>query len=286
MIKSRFLAALIHLVLSTVIVGSVVLFVLLVWYPGLYFKLAGAEAPMLLLVGVDMVLGPLMTLIVYKQGKASLKFDLTVIALIQAAALIYGVWALSSQRPEFLVFDRGSYEVISAADLKNKEVPDEINLERPMRGPKMVWAAPSDDPTLMLSVIIEGAEDIYLQPAQYRPIERAIQQMKASGHELTEGYLSSNPDVGEALDNALADANMTHEEVAGMRLYQVNGLDSGCAALTDPNTAELLFMLDVRVSWVRPDVPKMASGQGEQPIEKILNTEDQGESEAEKPTLQ
>lgn len=261
MVKTRVSAALIHLCISAFVVGSVAAMALFVWYPGLYFDMAGASEPMLLIVGIDLVLGPLLTLIVYRQGKPSLKFDLTVIACLQVAALVYGSWALSSQRPMFLVFDRGSYEIVSVADLKGKDIPDDAAADMPVIGPKQVWAAPSDDPSLMLSVIIEGADDVFLQPDLYRPIEMAIPTMKKSGHLVTDKYLLEHTEVAEALEEALTAIGMTIADVSDKRLYQVNGFVGGRSALADPETAELIVILDARVTWIRPgtSVPSKAT---------------------------
>lgn len=41
---------------------------------------------MLLIMGADIVLGPLLTLVVYKAGKKSLRFDLACIVTLQAGA--------------------------------------------------------------------------------------------------------------------------------------------------------------------------------------------------------
>ncbi len=73
---SRWKAAGIHLSIS-ILIGLVVGALLFgVWYPPPFFHAAGADMLVLLLVGVDVVLGPLLTLIVFKSGKRGLKFDL------------------------------------------------------------------------------------------------------------------------------------------------------------------------------------------------------------------
>lgn len=87
---SRFQAALIHLLISTLVVGTVVGVVYWLWYPEPTFGIVGVLPIILMLVGIDLVLGPLLTMIVYKHGKPGLKFDLSVIALVQIAALVYG----------------------------------------------------------------------------------------------------------------------------------------------------------------------------------------------------
>ncbi|MBL0165374.1 MAG: hypothetical protein IPP82_17470 [Xanthomonadales bacterium] len=66
---SRWKAASIHLSIS-VFVGLLVLALLfLVWYPQPYFNAAGGQALIIFLLGVDIVLGPLLTLVLFKSGK-------------------------------------------------------------------------------------------------------------------------------------------------------------------------------------------------------------------------
>jgi len=55
---------------------------ILVWYPPPLFQLLGGFELLLLIVAVDIALGPLLTLVVFKSGKKRLKFDLSVIALL------------------------------------------------------------------------------------------------------------------------------------------------------------------------------------------------------------
>lgn len=61
--------------------------------PGL-LEMARAGRLLATLAAVDLVMGPLLTLVEFKPGKKSLKFDLTAIALLQAGALLYGLHAV------------------------------------------------------------------------------------------------------------------------------------------------------------------------------------------------
>jgi hypothetical protein len=114
---SRWKAAAIHLSISAtigLIVGALLLFV---WYPPPFFHAAGADVLVLLLVSVDLVLGPLLTLIVFKSGKRGLRFDLALIAVLQAGALVYGLSVVLRSRPVFLVAEVDRFVLVSASDL-------------------------------------------------------------------------------------------------------------------------------------------------------------------------
>ena len=77
-----------HLLISVLIALISILLVFFVWYPAPLAEALGVGHLFLMLIFIDVMLGPLLGLIIYKEGKKSLKFDLTIIILIQ----IYGFW--------------------------------------------------------------------------------------------------------------------------------------------------------------------------------------------------
>src|SRR5258708_3551429 len=66
---SRWQAAGIHLGISALIAAVVLVVLYLVWYPSPYFTAMGGDQFALLVVGVDVVIGPLITLIIYRANK-------------------------------------------------------------------------------------------------------------------------------------------------------------------------------------------------------------------------
>lgn len=249
MVQSRFAAAGIHLLISVAIISVLLAIVFFVWYPSPYFRLAGADAPLMVLVGVDLVLGPLLTLLVYKVGKPSLRFDLAVIACIQLLALAYGGYSLASQRPVFLAFDRGTLEVISWPDVKDRAVPDEIAGRIPLAGPLPVWVYPQVDADFAYNVVVHGADDIYMYPERYRPFEQAREQMLVSGQVLTEQFLGKESVLRERLVVAAEEAGLVLDDLVGLHAYPVNGRSEIWSAVIDPQTTEILLMVNAPVGW-------------------------------------
>jgi hypothetical protein len=82
----------------------------------------GGGGLLFIMSGVDVCLGPLLTLCVFKAGKKSLKFDLAVIGLLQTAALSYGLYVMFEARPAFTVFTNDQFQVASVADIEPKEL--------------------------------------------------------------------------------------------------------------------------------------------------------------------
>lgn len=114
---SRWKAAAIHLSISAAIGLAAAALIFGVWYPSPYSQVAGAGELVLLLLGVDVVLGPLLTLVVFKSGKKTLKFDLAVIAVLQACALLYGLSVVTRARPAFIVAAVDRLVLVTANDL-------------------------------------------------------------------------------------------------------------------------------------------------------------------------
>src|SRR5215470_6530302 len=110
---NRIQAFLIHLGISLTIFGVLAYIVFAVWYPDFFFYTDGGWQGLRLLLGVDLVLGPLLTLIVYRAGKPGLRFDLTAIGTFQAACLAVGVWIVHGERPLAIVYVDGSFYTIT-----------------------------------------------------------------------------------------------------------------------------------------------------------------------------
>ncbi|CAN5630539.1 hypothetical protein BH18PSE1_BH18PSE1_05720 [soil metagenome] len=66
---TRWKASVIHLSICAVIALAVLAWMLLVWYPAPYFEGLGAGKLSMTIIGVDVVIGPLITLIIYNPLK-------------------------------------------------------------------------------------------------------------------------------------------------------------------------------------------------------------------------
>ncbi len=103
-----------HLFISVLIALLSLVLVFKIWYPAPLDKALGVADIFILLLCIDVVLGPLLTLVVAKKGKKTLKTDLLVIAVLQLAALLYGLHIVAQGRPVWLVFDSNRIELVQA----------------------------------------------------------------------------------------------------------------------------------------------------------------------------
>src|SRR4029078_5316482 len=91
---SRWKAFGLHLAISAVIAAAVIALVVALWYPSAYFAAMGGATLLRLLIVFGVVLGPLITLIIFDTKKPRLKYDLATIAVLQVAALAYGSYIM------------------------------------------------------------------------------------------------------------------------------------------------------------------------------------------------
>lgn len=115
--KFRLLCFGYHLLASVVIAVISVCLVFLLWYPAPLDKALGISNIFLLLLCIDVIIGPLLTLLVAKQGKKTLKTDLLTIAVLQSAALAYGLHIVAQGRPVWLVYDVDRFEIVQAYEV-------------------------------------------------------------------------------------------------------------------------------------------------------------------------
>lgn len=135
-------AALVHLALSALVAALAALLVFALWYPYPYRELSGGRELFQLVVAVDIVLGPLLTFAVFDlaKGRAVLRRDLVVIALLQLAGLAYGLWTVQVARPAHMVFEYDRFRVVHRLD-----IPDELEA----KVPPGIAVAPLSGPTLL-----------------------------------------------------------------------------------------------------------------------------------------
>jgi hypothetical protein len=177
---SRWKASGIHFLLSTAIASAVLIFMLTAWYPWPLFEAAGGEKLIFILAGVDVTLGPLITLIIFKTGKKGLKFDLTVIALLQSAALAYGTHTVYLARPVYLVFTIDRFDLVTAKDLDPQDLEKVTRAQfksPPLGRPQYAAAVHPSDPaerTKILDTALQG-KDLQMYPQYYVPYEQEAQ---------------------------------------------------------------------------------------------------------------
>lgn len=113
-----------HIVISVLVVAMVALLVFGVWYPSPWRELLGVAGIFGLLVGVDLVCGPLLTLVLVspKKSRKERWVDLSLVAAIQLIALGYGLYSVFAARPVVLGFDVDRLTIVSANEVQTGQL--------------------------------------------------------------------------------------------------------------------------------------------------------------------
>lgn len=111
-----------HLISSATVAAIAAAVVFLLWHPAPLAKAVGVTHIFLLMLFVDTTLGPLLTLAVAKEGKKSLKMDLTIIVILQLLALGYGLHSIAINRPVYAAFDTMRFDLVQASDVPDAEL--------------------------------------------------------------------------------------------------------------------------------------------------------------------
>ncbi len=135
---SRYQAFLIHLGISLVIFVILAAIIFYWWYLGIFFETDGGWQGIRIIALVDLVLGPCLTLVVFKAGKPGLKFDLTAIGLFQAICLAGGTWVVHSERPIAMVMVDDIFYRMSGDDYRDARIEPPNLQQFEGRGPKWV----------------------------------------------------------------------------------------------------------------------------------------------------
>ena len=229
----------IHLLISLGVAALAALLVFGLWFPYPYRELAGGRQLFLLLLGVDVVLGPLLTFVVFNPRKRLREkvLDFTVIGLLQLGALGYGLWTVSQARPVHLVYEYSRLAVVTAAQLADEQV---------QKAPPGLRQLPLTGPTLLSLRPLQGAKEQFdstmlaasgvpqaAQPELWQPYDAARTAILETARPL-EGLKTKYPAETALIDRAIAETGKPADRLLYM---PVLSRDTAWSVLIDADTA-------------------------------------------------
>jgi len=208
-LRRRAHAAGIHLLICALVAALAATLVFGLWYPGFYRSAAGGSDLFLLVTGVDVVLGPLLTFSVYNvtKGLPHLRRDLTTVALIQIVALAYGLYTVFVVRPVALAFEVDRFRVVTAADVYRPELPKALPpyRELPLTGPWLLGTretVPGEERNGAIFMSLKGVE-VADRPLFWQPFNDSQPRALAKSRPIA-ALLAHYPTRAAELRKALA----------------------------------------------------------------------------------
>ena len=167
--RLKLIAFAIHLLFSALIIGTFMFMVTQLWFPDLLFELENVWQGLQILIPVDAILGPILTLILFVPGKKGLMGDLIIIAVIQVLALVYGGFTIYGQRPEIMVFAGDRFEIIPSSKFDRTNFAVEYFDNNEQDYPLIVYALPGQTPEEQNEFVLNNIQ--YQKKAdRYRPL--------------------------------------------------------------------------------------------------------------------
>lgn len=174
----------VHLSLSLVVFAYLTYKIFYDWYPEPYFSVDGGWQGIRLIGAVDLVLGPLITFLIFdlRKKRREIVFDLLIIAAIQFGTLAYGVHMTYSQRPVAVVlFDEFGIPAIEEHYGDQNNVLERLRSYSDERPPVIYSRLPEDRAGLdeMRRITIERKILDHAQIQNYRPQQELAAALEA-----------------------------------------------------------------------------------------------------------
>lgn len=201
-----------HFGASVLVAMAVATLVFAVWFPYPYRKLAGGTELFYLVMGVDLVCGPLLTLVLYNPAKPKreLVMDLSLVVVLQLAALVYGIWTVHVARPLYLVHEFDRFKVIALVDVDAQELAKLPTELRPkfFSGPLTVGlrvATPQEQNIVMLESV-QGGRDYGERPSFYANYDGVKASQKARP---VSDFVKKHPERRDEINKMVDDSGVS-----------------------------------------------------------------------------
>ena len=242
---TRWQASGIHLLISAAIAAGALFVVLRVWYPPPFFTAEGGNDLLIILIAVDVVIGPLITLVIFKAGKPGLRFDLSVIALLQTCALAYGCYVMFVARPVFIAFAVDQFETVRANDLESTDVAQATlpaYRSLPLTGPVFVAVDMPKNMKELLGLIAEaqkGGKSVQHLLKYYVPYSDYRKQAIAQSRPL-DVMRKRDGNTADSIEKYLTESG---RQASGLRYLPLQTRRGWGAVLIDANTGDVVKSL-------------------------------------------
>jgi len=243
--KGRLRASAIHLAISLCIAALAAVLVFGLWYPYPYRDISGGRELFLLVVAVDVVMGPLITLIIFNRTKRrrDLLLDFTLVGLLQMAALAYGLWTVFVARPVHLVFEYSRMTVVHAMEVDPAllaQAPPGLQ-KLPLTGPTAIALRPFKDAAEQFDATMAALGGVPLAARSdlwqaYATATADILKEAPPATQLSARFASQTAQI----DQAIA---ATGKPVTGLRYLPLLSRSTAWTVLIDAVTAEPLGFL-------------------------------------------
>lgn len=232
--QNRWQAFGVHLLISLTLFIVMCSIIVVFWYPGILFTTEGGWQGVRLIAGIDFVIGPTLTLIVYKVGKPSLKFDLFCIGLLQVLCITYGMYVVHGSRPAVIAYGDGKYYAIPIMRFYSRSIDtSRIDL---FKGRQPIWVNirfPEDQNARHKLKLDRWLAGIETSVDLYESYDHALPVLPKEGLSLDEAHSKYDIKIPDTLNKT------------GIRAYILYTRYGRYAIAVDTTTGEFISILKV-----------------------------------------
>jgi len=225
--REKFLATAIHFLVTLALAAIAAALIFLVWFPDPLQTMIGGTELFMLVVGCDLALGPLLSLVIYNSRKSrrALLLDYAIVGTIQIAALVYGVTIVAGTRPVYVAFNTDRIEIVTARDIEDKELAearDAAYRTLSLTGPRYVGIkVPKEEHNDALFQALSGNEE-HMRPKFYVPYETQLENIRAHAKPI-EALEQKKPASKPLLEAAMRDVSIPAERVRWLGVHHRKG---------------------------------------------------------------
>jgi hypothetical protein len=247
---NRFQAFGIHFGVSAGIALLSAAVVFLLWYPNILAKASGVLSIFFILLIVDVILGPIITFIVFNPQKKKLKRDLSIVALIQILALVYGMYTLFIARPVYTVYNLAGFDLVYANEIKDENLHKasaEQFLTLPVLGPQVIAAQLPKDADKAADIMggsLFGADDVQHLPQYYLPYDQKKAEVILNAKPIAE-LEQFNPEQKQEVQNLIE--RYAEKKIELVYLPLRTGIETSSVIL-NKSTGDVLEMRDLQTT--------------------------------------
>lgn len=207
-----------HFLASVLVAALAAILVFGVWFPYPYRDLVGGRDLFLLIVSVDVVCGPLLTLVMFNHLKSrrELMFDLGLVVCIQLAALLYGLWTVTQARPVYLAFEVDRFRAVTYADIQHSALNhDKGGLHRLGWGrPKVIGVRqPANSQEMLQSLDLSlGGVDPAFRPDWWVPYESVKERVLSKAQPIA-ALEAKKPNELKLIQRAVIESGRSAEQL-------------------------------------------------------------------------
>lgn len=234
-IKNRIKASVkpffVHLTISVFVAAIAAIFLFGIWFPYPFRDLAGGLHLFWLMIGIDVICGPVLTAILFnpKKSRRELQFDLSIVATLQIVALVYGLYSISLARPVHLAFEADRFVAVTAADIDPAQLtaaPVEYQ-SLSWIGPSLIGTRTSKNGQEMLESVDMSTQGIEpsARPGWWQDFELNRPQVQVRMKKLAGLRFQVSDDKKSAIDVAVKDSGQPLDQLNYLPLVSKKHLD-------------------------------------------------------------